>query len=49
MIDFIIIGIVASVLLLGIISGIRKKKRGDATSCGCSCSGCPSANACHQD
>ena len=44
--------IVISALLLaaviGIIAGLaRKKASGESISCGCGCSGCPSASLCH--
>ena len=45
-IDYIIIGIVAAAVLGAIAYLIWRKKKG-ISGCGCGCSGCPHAGACH--
>jgi hypothetical protein len=46
--------IIVSLALLAVVALIiagmvKKKKRGGSRGCGCSCSGCPGAAACHKD
>ncbi|HHT16908.1 MAG TPA: FeoB-associated Cys-rich membrane protein [Papillibacter sp.] len=44
----IIVGAVLLVIVgLIIASTVKRKKRGQST-CGCECSGCPSASVCHK-
>ena len=43
LIDYILLGGVASAVAGGITYWIKQKKRGD---CGCGCNGCPHAGAC---
>lgn len=42
-----IVGGILLVIVGAIISNMIKKKKNGQTSCGCGCSGCPSAGMCH--
>ena len=44
-IDIILI-VALAVIVIGIIAYLIVKKKKGETSCGCACSGCPSAGAC---
>lgn len=44
-IDYILIGVIATMIALITVHLIRRKKQGKG-GCGCGCSSCPSAGAC---
>ena len=45
-IDYILLGGLA-LIVSGIVAWLIKKKKNGESGCGCGCSGCPSAHACH--
>lgn len=49
MLPTIIISIVLGMVVVSIIIKMFKDKKKGKTSCGCSCSNCPSAGICHPE
>ena len=43
----ILVGAIVLVIVLAAIIKIRRDKKNGKGSCGCGCSGCPSAGMCH--